>query len=69
MLLRLRVIRKKRRISQRWLAKKAGISRSYLCEMESGKYDNPGVKILCRIARALGCKIDDLIACEEEEEK
>nr|WP_276685762.1 helix-turn-helix transcriptional regulator [Slackia piriformis] len=37
-----------------------GTSRSYLWRIESGSADI-GIDVLCRIARALGVKVSDLI--------
>lgn len=59
-------LRKQQRpkVSQAQLAEMAKISRSYLCDLESGKFNNPGIIILCKLAHALGCKVDDLVDCE-----
>ena len=59
--LRLEQIRRSRKMSQLQLAKKSGVSRTYISELESGKY-NPS-KTLCKLAKALDCSLDDLVNC------
>jgi putative transcriptional regulator len=56
---------KKEPWSQRKLASKAKVSRSYLSEVENGKYI-PSIKFMCKISKALGCTIDELVDCEDE---
>ena len=53
--------RKKLNLSQEELAQKAGITYSTLIKIESGANDNPTVKTLAKIAKALDIKIDDLL--------
>jgi len=54
-------LRKQFKLSQEELAKKAGITYSTLIKIESGKNDNPTIKTLLKIAKALNVKIDDLL--------
>jgi len=54
-------LRKQLKLSQEELAKKAGITYSTLIKIESGKNDNPTIKTLLKIAKALNVKIDDLL--------
>jgi putative molybdopterin biosynthesis protein len=55
---------KKRRIrlglNQAELAELAGISPSFMCKLESGKYGDASPATLSRLADALGCTIADL---------
>jgi transcriptional regulator with XRE-family HTH domain len=67
MKIKLREQRLRRRWSLRKLSIFSGIAHGYLSELERGKYKNPSVLVLCRIAKALGCKIDDLIECERDD--
>lgn len=53
-------LRKARKLSRYMLAKQAGISRSYLDAVESGKSD-PSVSTLTKIAAALGVKPGGLL--------
>jgi DNA-binding XRE family transcriptional regulator len=57
----LRVWREKRGLTQRALGDAAGVSQSYLAEVEASR--KPGsVAALRRLAAALGVQVDDLIA-------
>lgn len=48
-------------ISQRALASRAGISRSYLCDIEHGRGNRPSVAVLDKLALALGASRWDLL--------
>jgi transcriptional regulator with XRE-family HTH domain len=52
-------IRDERGFSQDKLAEKADLDRTYLSGIERG-VRNPGIKVVIRIARALGVTIDQL---------
>lgn len=56
----LQIVRKNKGLSQIDLAKKIGVKSNTICQYESGKR-NPNIHILKKIAKALDCKIDDLI--------
>lgn len=56
-------IREKNGLSQNKLSEESGVSRSYLIEIEEGKY-NITVDILCKIAKALKVTPNDLIPKE-----
>lgn len=58
--LAVKTAREKQGISQRSFALMTGTSRSYLWKIESGSADI-GIDVLCKIARALGVKVSDLI--------
>ncbi|HDR4512950.1 TPA: helix-turn-helix transcriptional regulator [Bacillus cereus] len=51
--------RKKTGMSQEILAKKVGITRQYLSEIENGK-KQPSVIIAVKIAKALNTKVEDI---------
>jgi putative transcriptional regulator len=51
-------IRESKGLTQKELAKKVGVSRSWLVKIENGK--EPKLKLALRIAAALECNIDDL---------
>lgn len=61
---RLRELRKKRELSLPQLAKKTGLSYSFLSEIESGKKDVTSGRLLL-IANALKCSVDYLLTGEE----
>ena len=48
------------KMSQEKLAKSSGVSRVAISRYESGERV-PNIKIAARIARALNCKVDDLL--------
>ena len=54
---KIRELREKRKLTQIELAKLAGISNTYLSDIERGRV-NPSLKTLDKLARALGIKID-----------
>lgn len=54
-------LRKKHKISQEELARKAGITYSTLIKIESGANDNPTIKTTKKIADALQISIDELV--------
>lgn len=55
-------LRKKNRLSQEELAKKAGITYSTLIKIESGANENPTIKTLKKISNALNITVDRLIS-------
>ena len=57
---RIKQIREKKNITAYKLAKKLGISRSYLSELENNKRMNVSLKLLYEIANALEVNIKDL---------
>lgn len=57
----LRVWREFRGLTQEQLAQAAGISSSYLSQIETGRRDGT-LEVMVRLARALGVMIDDLAA-------
>lgn len=66
--IRLNILQLKRAkgMSQLKLSNLSGVSRSYINELENGKHTNPGVEIVCRLALALGCTLNELVECECE---
>lgn len=53
-------VRLSKNLSQIQLAKKAGMSQSYLSELESNK-KSPTLRQLCKLADALNVKPDELV--------
>lgn len=54
-------LRKKHKLSQEQLARKAGITYSTLIKLESGANKNPTIETLRKITNALKVGVDDLI--------
>lgn len=59
----LRERRQQRGLTQRELAAAAGVTRQTVGGIESGRY-GPGVEVGLRLARALGCHVEDLFSLE-----
>lgn len=57
----IRWIRKSRGYTIRGLSMKSGVHYVSICRYETGKAE-PSVRNLTRLADALGCKVDDLLA-------
>ncbi len=56
---RLKEMRKSKGLTQRELADKAGVSESYICQIENGKMVS--LTKLDKLAEVLGCKVKDLV--------
>lgn len=54
-------LRKKHKLSQEGLAKKAGITYSTLIKIESGANKNPTISTIKKVANALNVRIDDIV--------
>ena len=54
-------LRTERQLTQEQLAKRAAVSQPYLSQLEAGLKREPAVRIIHRIAKALGVKIEDLL--------
>lgn len=62
--LKTKQLRRVKRISLKRLSKECGVSRSYISEIESGKHNNPGVLIVCKLCKALNTTPNELITEE-----
>ena len=60
----IRTKREEQNISQAELAKRVGITRAYLCQLEKGVKSNPSARILIAIAKELGVSADVLMVTE-----
>ena len=56
---RLKEMRKSKGLTQKELADKAGVSESYICQIENGKMVS--LNKLDKLAEVLGCKVKDLV--------
>lgn len=68
MRLRLAEVREKRDWTQGKLALVSGVARHHISELESGYY-MPTLKTICKLCKALDCTPNDLIDCENCEDK
>jgi putative transcriptional regulator len=62
--LKIREQRLKKNWSMRKLSIISGVSIGYISELEHDIYENPSVRVLCKIKTALKCTLDDLIDCK-----
>ncbi len=58
--MRVKTYRERRKLTQEELAGRAGISRTYLARLETGKHD-PTVSVLEKLAKALRVKVGTLL--------
>ncbi|CAG9607802.1 XRE family transcriptional regulator [Pseudoneobacillus rhizosphaerae] len=65
--LRIRRLREKKGYSISQLAMRAGISKSYLSQIERNLQVNPSLHLLSKLARTLDATLDDLIGVEHED--
>lgn len=61
MILKLRHYRLKNNMSIRELSRLTGISRTYISDIEHGKYENIGVKSVCILCKQFNITPNDLI--------
>jgi transcriptional regulator with XRE-family HTH domain len=59
---RIRDARERAGLTQKELAERCGLSRVYVIKLESGEHDNPTIKVLQAIAKALKVPLTDLIS-------
>ncbi|MBM9537931.1 substrate-binding domain-containing protein [Desulfobulbus alkaliphilus] len=64
----LKAMRMARGISQKDLARRVGVGRQAIYDMESGRYV-PNTALALRLARELGCKVEELFHMEGQQEK
>lgn len=57
----IRELRKREKLTQEELAKRAKITRSHLSLLEAGHRKNPSIDVLKRLARALGVPVTELL--------
>ncbi len=62
---RIRELRTARAVKLSSLARKVGISASYLCELETTEGRSPSAVVLCRIADALDTSVHQLLGITE----
>jgi transcriptional regulator with XRE-family HTH domain len=59
--MKLKALRTKQGLTQMALAKKLTMKQAYLARLESGAEDNPTLATLRRLAKALRCKVSELV--------
>lgn len=61
---RLSEIRWRKGLSQAGLARRAGVAKSTICELENGNITNPSLEVAFKISKALNLKIEDVFYME-----
>lgn len=59
---KLRALRERAGLTQTDVAKAVGIARPNYVRMETGRNTNPKLNVAQAVARAIGCRVDDLLA-------
>lgn len=62
--LKTKELRKMRNLSIGKLSYKSKVARGYITELEAGKYKNPGLQVICKLAKALKVTPNELIEQE-----
>ena len=57
----LKTLREQKGMTQEQVAKKAGVTRFYVSQLETGLRKNPSVPVLRRLAAALGVPVAELL--------
>ncbi|ALG49405.1 helix-turn-helix domain-containing protein [Clostridium perfringens] len=55
-------IAKEKNITMYRIAKDSNLSMSYVWEICKGKRENPSITVICKIAKALGTTVEELIS-------
>jgi transcriptional regulator with XRE-family HTH domain len=66
MKLRIAEVRERKGWSQGKLSRYSGVARHHISELENGYY-MANIKTLCKLKNALGCTLDELVDCGNEE--
>ncbi len=69
MKIRLEEFRNRRKMNQRQLSDASGVPQPMISDIENGNVQNPTVRTMFRLAKALRCLIDDLIEDDQETAK
>jgi transcriptional regulator with XRE-family HTH domain len=59
--MKLKALRTQRGLSQEVLAKRVKVTQPYLAMLESGAFKNPTLDVLKRLAKALRCRVSELV--------
>ena len=59
--MKLKTLRTQRGLSQEVLANRAKVTQPYITMLESGAFDNPSLHVLKKLAKALRCKVSELV--------
>jgi XRE family transcriptional regulator, master regulator for biofilm formation len=64
--IRIKCFREKKKYSLSELAKRSGVSKSYLSQIERNLQVNPSLQLLSKLAKSLDCSVDELLGHDHE---
>lgn len=62
----LRELRKSKKLTQKTLSEKTGVSQCYICALEQGKKTSPSMDVIRRLAVGLGVKASHILDALDE---
>lgn len=62
----LKELRKSKKLTQKSLADKSGVSQCYICALEQGRKRSPSVDVVRKLATGLGVKASRILEALEE---
>ncbi len=62
----LRELRKSKKLTQKGLADKSGVSQCYICALEQGRKKRPSIDVVRKLAAGLGVKAARILDALEE---
>jgi XRE family transcriptional regulator, master regulator for biofilm formation len=65
--IRIKLFREKKNYSLTELAKRSGVSKSYLSQIERNLQINPSLQLLSKLANSLECSVDELLGHDNEQ--
>lgn len=58
---RIKILREKNNYTNKELSRLSGVARSYIHELEVGRYLNPTIEVICKLCKVFGVTPNDLI--------
>ena len=62
----LKELRKSKKLTQKTLSEKTGVSQCYICALEQGKKKSPSMVVIRKLANGLGVKASHILDALEE---
>lgn len=66
---RIKELRERKGFTTNGLACSTGISQSYIREMETGKYNNPSIGVICEICQSLSIPVSEFFEDDDKDIK
>lgn len=58
---KIKYLREKNNFSNKDLSQMSGVARGYILELETDKYKNPTIEVVCKLCKALNVTPNDII--------